>query len=164
MSTSNVHGMIRSAYTFDSNVVSEATGLDCGDDFATQQNFKEECDINILLAKFAVTGQLPDNVRVPQYGEFEETFDFQSAMNVLRSAEEAFAAMPAAVRDRFANDPGRLVEFANNPDNYDEAVGLGLAIKRPVQAVPDPIKGLPEPFEGLGSVLPGAPAPDPSQA
>nr|QJB21017.1 MAG: internal scaffolding protein [Microvirus sp.] len=158
------HGMIRSAFTFDPDAVSSETGIDCSADSVTQQSFKDECDINILLAKFAVTGQLPDNVRVPQFVDFEDTFDFQSSMNVLRAAEEAFASMPANVRDRFANDPGRLVEFANNPDNYDEAVRLGLAIKRPVQGLPDPIKALPEPLGDLESVRPGAPAPDSSQA
>ena len=53
---------------------SNETALDCGDESVTQQCFKDECDINILLAKFAVTGQLPDNVRVPQFVDFEETF------------------------------------------------------------------------------------------
>ena len=60
--------------------------LDCGDESVTQQCFKDECDINILLAKFAVTGQLPENVRVPQYVDFEEAFDFQSSMNVIPRA------------------------------------------------------------------------------
>ena len=96
---SNVHGMVRSAYTFDSDAVSNDTALDCGDEAVTQQSFKDECDINILLAKFAVTGQLPENVRVPQYVDFEEAFDFHSSMNVIRAAEEAFNAMPAAYRD-----------------------------------------------------------------
>ena len=63
----------------------------------TQQCFKDECDINILLKKFAVTGQLPENVRVPQFADFEEAFDFQSSMNVIRAAEEASNAMPAEV-------------------------------------------------------------------
>ena len=80
---SNVHGMIRSAYTFDPDVVSHETALDCGDEAVTQQCFKDECDINILLAKFAVTGQLPENVRVPQYVDFEETFDFHSSMTII---------------------------------------------------------------------------------
>ena len=93
--SANSHGMIRSAYTFDSDAVSNETALDCGDEAVTQQCFKDECDINILLAKFAVTGQLPDNVRVPQFVDFEEAFDFQSSMNVIRAAEEAFNAMPA---------------------------------------------------------------------
>ena len=107
---SNVHGMIRSAYTYDTDAVPKDTALDTGEDAVTQQSFKDECDINILLAKFAVTGQLPDNVRVPQYVDFEEAFDFQSSMNVIRAAEEAFNAMPAEVRDRFQNDPGRFLE------------------------------------------------------
>ena len=94
---SNVHGMIRSAYTFDPDVVSNETALDTGEDAVTQQCFKDECDINILLTKFAVTGQLPENVRVPQYVDFEEAFDFQSSMNVVRAAEEAFNAMPAPI-------------------------------------------------------------------
>ena len=94
---SNFHGMIRSAYMFDANAVSNETGVDCGEDTPTQQSFKDECDINVMLAKFSVTGQLPDNVRVPQYIDFEETFDFQSSMNVIRAAQESFAAMPAYI-------------------------------------------------------------------
>ena len=34
---SNFHGMIRSAYTFDSDAVSNETALDCGDESVTQQ-------------------------------------------------------------------------------------------------------------------------------
>ena len=152
---SNVHGMIRSAYTFDSDVVSNETALDTGEDAVTQQCFKDECDINILLAKFAVTGHLPENVRVPQYVDFEEAFDFHSSMNVIRAAEEAFNAMPAEVRDRFQNDPGRFLEFANDASNYEEALKMGLAIKRPEKAAVGPESGRPEPSVGLGAVLPG---------
>ena len=94
---SKYHGMVRSAYMFDTDAVSNETALDTGEDVVTQQCFKDECDINILLAKFAVTGQLPENVRVPQYVDFEEAFDFHSSMNVIRAAEEAFNAMPAPV-------------------------------------------------------------------
>ena len=43
---SNVHGMIRSAYTFDSDAVSNETALDTGEDAVTQQCFKDECDID----------------------------------------------------------------------------------------------------------------------
>ena len=86
---SKYHGMVRSAYMFDTDAVSNETALDTGEDAVTQQCFKDECDINILLAKFAVTGQLPENVRVPQYVDFEEAFDFQSSMNVIRAGVES---------------------------------------------------------------------------
>ena len=59
------------------------------------------------------------------YVDFEEAFDFQSSMNVIRAAEEAFNAMPAEVRDRFQNDPGLFLEFANDASNYDEALRRG---------------------------------------
>ena len=36
-----MHGMIRSAFTFDPDVVSNETALDCGDESVTQQCFKE---------------------------------------------------------------------------------------------------------------------------
>ena len=49
---SNVHGMIRSAYTFDPDVVSNGTGVDCGEDTPTQQSFKDECDINVMRASY----------------------------------------------------------------------------------------------------------------
>ena len=92
---------------------------------------------------------------MPQYVDFEEAFDFHSSMNVIRAAEEAFNAMPAEVRDRFQNDPGRFLEFANDASNYDEALKMGLAIKRPGKAAVGPENGLPEPFGGLGEVRPG---------
>ena len=91
------------------------------------------------------------------------TIDFHSSMNVIRAAEEAFNAMPAEVRDRFQNDPGRFLEFANDASNYDEAVKMGLAIKRPEKAAVGSEKGLPEPFDGLAAVRPGGADPSSSQ-
>ena len=96
--------------------------------------------------------------------DFEETFDFQSSMNVIRAAEEAFNAMPAEVRDRFQNDPGRFLEFANDASNYEEALKMGLAIKRPEKAAEGPDKGLREASVDLGAVRPGGADSSSSQA
>lgn len=145
---------VRSAFNFDADSNSNDNALDTGDEAITQQSFKEDCDINVLLKRFAVTGELPENVRVPQYGEFEETFDFMSSMNIIRAAQEAFDAMPAVVRERFNNDPGRFVDFANDPDNYDEALKLGLVVSRPVS--PNPSSSSPS------EAVPGASSPVPT--
>ena len=80
------------------------------------------------------------------------------------TAEEAFNAMPAEVRDRFQNDPGRFLEFANDASNYDEALKMGLAIKRPEKAAVGPGSGLPEPSVDLGAVRPGGAGHGSSQA
>ena len=47
------HCMIRSAYMYDTDAVSNETALDTGEDAVTQQCFKDECDINILLANLS---------------------------------------------------------------------------------------------------------------
>ena len=70
-------------------------------------------------------------MRVPQYQEFDGVFDFQTAMNLVRTSQEAFEAMPATVRDRFNNDPARFMDFVNDADNYDEALKMGIVNPRP---------------------------------
>jgi len=74
------------------------------------------------------TGHLPDPVSMPQYVDYEGVFDFQSAMNVVRAADENFMRMDAKVRSRFHNSPQEFLEFFANPANQDEAIRLGLAV------------------------------------
>ena len=108
--------------------MSDKTGLKCLDSSLTQQQFKEEADINTIVDRFLKTGHLPDSVSMPQYVDYEGVFDFQSAMNVVRAADENFMRMDAKVRARFNNSPQVFLEFFANPDNVDEAVRLGLAV------------------------------------
>ena len=110
------------------DAMSEKTGLKCLDSSLTQQQFKEESDINNIVDRFMKTGHLPDPVSMPQYVDYEGIFDFQSAMNVVRQADENFMRMDAKVRSRFHNSPQEFLEFFADPANYDEAVRLGLAV------------------------------------
>ena len=71
---------------------------------------------------------------MPQYVDYEGVFDFQSAMNVVRAADENFMRLDAKVRARFNNSPQEFLEFFANPENTEEAIRLGLAI--PQQAAP----------------------------
>ena len=116
----------RSAYNYDRDAVSEETGLACLDVTRAQQNFAEECDINTIVRRFGLTGQLPSNVKVPQYGDFDQVVDYHSAMNLVAQANEAFDQMPASVRSRFANDPGAFVDFCSDPANAAEMGRMGL--------------------------------------
>ena len=121
----------RSAYD-NHEVMSTDTGLKCLDSSLTQQQFKEESDINTIVDRFMKTGHLPDPVSMPQYVDYEGVFDFQSAMNVVRQADENFMRMDAKVRARFHNSPQEFLEFFADPANADEAVRLGLATSKPV--------------------------------
>ena len=129
---------IRTPFNYSMDDVSNETSISVFDASKTQQQFREEADINTIVERFNLTGQLPTDVRAPQYADFEGVFDFQTAMNAIRQAEESFMAMPAAVRSRFSNDPARFVEFCSDASNLEEARKLGLALPSPVDksAVP----------------------------
>lgn len=120
----------RSALNYDRDVASFVSGLECRDPSMTQQCFKEECDINTIIDRFGLNGELPADVRAPTYGDFEDVFDFHSAMNAIAVARESFETMPAHVRARFNNDPGEFVSFCSSEENRAEAEKLGLIVPR----------------------------------
>jgi phage internal scaffolding protein len=113
------------------DIQSEKTGVSFSDDSLTQQQFADEADINTIVNRFLKTGVLPTPNTFPQYVDFEGVFDYQSAMNLVRAADESFMRMDAKVRSRFNNSPQEFLEFFANPENVEEAIRLGLAIPQP---------------------------------
>lgn len=126
---------VRSAYNYDREAASNASALVSDEETLTSQEFKEEVDINTLLRRFNVTGQLPQGVRMPTYGDFTGLQDFHEAANAISLAHESFEAMPADVRFRFGNDPGRFVEFCSSESNRAEAIKMGLVPADPIPPV-----------------------------
>ena len=122
----------RSAYNYDMDLASDQAGLKCLDSSLTQQQFKEESDINTIVDRFMKSGVLPTPTNMPQYVDYEGVFDFQSAMNAVRAADENFMRMDAKIRARFNNSPQEFLEFFANPENTQEAIRLGLAIPQAV--------------------------------
>ncbi|QXP08116.1 MAG: internal scaffolding protein [Arizlama microvirus] len=93
----------------------------------TKQSFSQECDINVIMARFEKTGILSsENAQTPRYGDFSDVIDYDESLRVVMEADEAFMSLPAKVRARFENDPSQLIEFVRDPANVDEAVSLGL--------------------------------------
>jgi len=113
-------------YNFHHSAWSEANGLVCLELTKTRVNEQHSTDINEIVRQFGLTGQLPENPLPPQYGDFSEVLDYHGALNAVRRSEEAFQALPAALRDRFRNDPALLVDFLGDEANRAEAVSLGL--------------------------------------
>jgi len=123
---------VRSASNYDVDLASRESALVFPDDEGRAvQSAKEECDINTIVKRFGLTGELPDDLRMPQSGDFTGVSDFHSAMNIVRAAEEEFMRVPAELRARFNNDPARLMAFLDDDKNRDEAVKLGLVNKPP---------------------------------
>ncbi|AXH74000.1 MAG: internal scaffolding protein [Microviridae sp.] len=118
-------------FNYNTNEASDASGLKCEDVSLAKQSFAEECDINTIVRRFGLTGELPSNVRVPVHGDFRNLPDFHGAMRMIREAQEGFARLPANVRARFHNDAGELIDFLSDVGNRDEAVKLGLVVAQP---------------------------------
>lgn len=47
----------KTPYNHDTNAESDASGLECKDPSLAQQHFKDECDINVLFARYLETGE-----------------------------------------------------------------------------------------------------------
>lgn len=92
----------------------------------TQQHFKEECDVNNILAKFVRTGVLPANCRPGDYFDCSNIQDYQDCLNRVIEAQDHFNALPAGLRKHFQNDPGNFLEFIENPDNLQRGIEIGL--------------------------------------
>lgn len=108
--------------------------LECKLPSRTKQSMKAECDINQIVANLRRTGLLSHvNTRAPMYADVSAIPDYLSALNIVNAAKASFDALPAKVRQRFANDPGQLIGFLQDPANRDEGVALGL-LKEPVKA------------------------------
>lgn len=130
----------------------------------TRQEFKEECDINTLMARYMRTGELPHvNLIAPQYFEAAGV-DFQTHMLAVAQAKSLFAQLPSEIRNRFYNDPGQFVDFCSEPSNRVELAHMGLLSPEATRSVLNPTpplatapKAAPAP-----SQAPSAPAPSPA--
>lgn len=102
-------------------------GIDCSvEPSMTKQSFKDECDINVLMARYGEADLIPFVKQFePSYGD-ASAIDFQEAMNVVVSAQDMFDQMPAKLRERFNNSPANFLGFVEDPSNFDEGVKLGL--------------------------------------
>lgn len=123
---------VRNPYNYDMALVSQETGLECKDPSLAQQHMRDECDINVIVERFGVTGELPAAPLEPTYGDFTGVSDYHSALNAIRASDEAFMALPAKLRAKFDHDPNALLEFLQNETNRDEAIELGLIDGEPV--------------------------------
>lgn len=107
--------------------------LTCSDPSLAEQSSLEETDINTIVRRFGLTGQLPTGLRAPTYGDYLEVTDYHSALNAIVVANEAFEELPAEVRRRFDNDPGKFVDFCSDENNSQEAAKLGLVMPKAVE-------------------------------
>lgn len=128
---------LRTAYNYDMDAVSRETGWSTMEPSLAKQEFKDETNINTIVERFGLTGELPSDVKMPMSGDFTDAVtDYQSALNMVLKADEEFLRLPAHVRAEFDNNPQKLLEFVENPKNRDKAKELGLLVPDVVKPAP----------------------------
>lgn len=111
---------VRQPYVYDAELASLEAGLDTGSQTPVIQSAKDECDINTIVARFGIGGEMPPVGRMPTYGDFTTVTDYRTALHAVRAAEERFMALPADVRRSFDNDPAAFVDFCADEKNAEQ--------------------------------------------
>ena len=98
-----------------------------GDKVYTKQSFKDECDINILMASYKATGVLNHLAQgLPSFGDFSSSVTYHEASMAILDAQAAFDQLPSEIRTKMNNDPHQLLQFLEDPANREEATQMGL--------------------------------------
>lgn len=124
---------VRSPYNYDRDQASQESGVSTGTENGAKQSFKDECDINTIVERFGLGYELPQNSRVPEYGDFSNITTFQEAMNATAAVREEFDKLPANIRSKFGNDPALYVDFCLDENNREELRQMGLLNKEAVE-------------------------------
>lgn len=96
----------------------------------TRQEFKDECDMNKIIARYTPELLIESyNSFKGTFGDFSEVPDYQRMRDQVLATDSWFDSLPANVRSRFNNSVSEIVDFVENPANFDEAVKLGILEK-----------------------------------
>lgn len=99
----------------------------------TKQADAHAADVNNIVGQFLKTGDPASlMVREGQFADVSNFGDYLSCLNTVRTAETAFAALPAKIRDRFKNDPTTLMEAILDPAQTAALVELGVIEAQPI--------------------------------
>lgn len=108
----------------------------------TQQHFKSECDINLIIKRHEETGLWSDSLkpptRQPMFGDFSDVPDYQTAQDMLIDAEDMFMQLPASIRKQFDNNAMAFVDFYLDSENEEQLMEMGL-LQKPEKLEPDPV-------------------------
>lgn len=102
----------------------------------TQQEFKDDCDINHILQRYQRTGAINHfNLHSPHYSD-NTSCDLQTAYNIIKNAEKLYADLPSSIRE-LTKSPEGFLDFVQDPANAEKMRELGLS----ADPAPLPLRG-----------------------
>lgn len=119
---------IRSRYALGDPV----KGLEFHEPSLTQQQFKDECEIESLLKAHnlsQVMGIMNNHGQQPLYADVTDIPDFHDAQNHVARATEYFEGLPSDVRSRFNNSLSEFLTTLNDPGAREALTEMGVLKK-----------------------------------
>lgn len=107
-------------------------GLEFVQPSLTQQQFKDECEIESLLRAHnlgQVMGILNNHGQQPLYADTTDIPDFHDAQNHVARAREYFEGLPSNVRSRFNNSLSEFLTTLNDPGAREALTEMGVLKK-----------------------------------
>lgn len=90
----------------------------------TQQHFKDDCDVNLILERFMRTGEVPSSSGIPSFQDVSDFADYRDLQDAISDARDYFESLPARVRARYNNDVTMFYETLNTRQGYDDFLSL----------------------------------------
>lgn len=110
-------------------------------DGRTKQAFKDQTDINKLLARAAKGETLSHLAKHGAvYGDFSDIDDLLTAHDRLQRGQAIFDRLPAEVKREFDQDVGKFYNFVNNPENRENLGEILPDLAKPGQQMPAPTR------------------------
>lgn len=126
------------------NTPTKSASAPGGGEMLTQQNFKNDADINTMVNRHLKgIGKNLSNIgntgmpRQPIFGDFSQK-SYHDMLNAVTDIRGQFGQLSPRIRTRFQGDPGLLLRFLEDPANLKEAIKLGLC------TIPDGYMATPE--------------------
>lgn len=119
--------------------------LDFGPSLTKQADLVSS-DINNIIKRY---GGVPQTMIDVQYGDATlRPTDYREAMELVFRGQDAFASLPANIRNHFDNEPEKYLAFLADPKNIDKGRELGIYESVPASAPESPNPGKPGAGEG----------------
>ncbi len=94
-----------------------------GGESRVKQSETGATELGSILQRY-LEGNVPVPTERSLYGDFSSGLDFHTALNRVREAEQAFAAVPAHIRSHVQNDPGEFLDMVFDPEDSSSTTSL----------------------------------------
>lgn len=96
-------------------------------DSLTKQSDRHEADINVILSRYIQTGDERHLIKAQGvFADVSAIGDYEACLEVVEEASEAFADLPANIREAYGNDPAMLIAAVLDPNEHKRLEELGV--------------------------------------